>query len=146
MCARLPDAGAPSILYPGAGPRSAAGGRDAPAPRHRSRHAQDQTPLRHRPRWRRRLPRGVGAPDRRDGAEGWGEADPSKYYGETADTVLAVLRRLEPHLPKDAFELEAAEARFAQVVPKNGAARAALSAALHDLFGKRLGQIGRAHV
>src|SRR5437016_3902284 len=75
-----------------------------------------------------------------DGAEGWGEADPSKYYGETADTVLAVLRRLEPHLPKDAFELEAAEARFAQVVPKNGAARAALSAALHDLFGKRLGQ------
>src|SRR5256714_6749566 len=75
-----------------------------------------------------------------DGAEGWGEADPSKYYGETADTVLAVLQKLEPHLPKDAFELEAAEARFAQVVPKNGAARAALSAALHDLFGKRLGQ------
>src|SRR5256714_8831572 len=75
-----------------------------------------------------------------DGAEGWGEADPSKYYGETADTVLAVLRRLEPHLPEAAFELEAAEARFAQVVPKNGAARAALSAALHDLMGKRLGQ------
>src|SRR5256884_7546338 len=75
-----------------------------------------------------------------DGAEGWGEADPSKYYGETADTVLAVLKKLEPHLPKDAFELEAAEARFAQIVPKNGAARAALSAALHDLFGKRLGQ------
>jgi len=75
-----------------------------------------------------------------DGAEGWGEADPSQYYGETADTVLAVLKKLEPHLPEDAFELEAAEARFAQVVPKNGAARAALSAALHDLFGKRLGQ------
>src|SRR5438876_733509 len=75
-----------------------------------------------------------------DGAEGWGEADPSQYYGETADTVLAVLKKLEPHLPEDAFELEAAEARFAQIVPKNGAARAALSAALHDLFGKRLGQ------
>src|SRR5438477_4617816 len=75
-----------------------------------------------------------------DGAEGWGDADPSKYYGETADAVLAVLRGLEPHLPKDAFELEAAEARFAQVVPKNGAARAALSAALHDLVGKKLGQ------
>src|SRR6266516_2123422 len=75
-----------------------------------------------------------------DGAEGWGEADPSQYYGETADTVLAVLRKLEPYLPKDAFELEAAEARFAQIVPKNGAARAALSGALHDLFGKRLGQ------
>jgi len=75
-----------------------------------------------------------------DGVEGWGEADPAKYYGETADTVLAKLQLLEPHLPKDAFDLEAAEARFARVVPKNGAARAALSAALHDLMGKRLGQ------
>ena len=27
-----------------------------------------------------------------DGEEGWGEADPSKYYGETAETVLAALR------------------------------------------------------
>ncbi|HYK81987.1 MAG TPA: dipeptide epimerase [Gemmatimonadales bacterium] len=75
-----------------------------------------------------------------DGVEGWGEADPSRYYGETADTVLAVLRQLEPHLPEDPLDLEAAEATFARVVPRNGAARAALSAALHDLAGKRLGQ------
>ncbi len=75
-----------------------------------------------------------------DGVEGWGEADPSRYYGETADTVLAMLQRLEPHLPSDPFDLDAAEAKFAQVVPKNGAARAALSAALHDLVGKQLGQ------
>ena len=75
-----------------------------------------------------------------DGLEGWGEADPSRYYGETADTVLAMLKRLEPHLPIDPFDLDAAEAKFAQVVPKNGAARAALSAALHDLVGKQLGQ------
>ena len=75
-----------------------------------------------------------------DGTEGWGEADPSRYYGETADTVLATLRRLEPHLPTDPFDLDAAEAKFAQVCPKNGAARAALSAALHDLVGKQLGQ------
>src|SRR6266568_6176998 len=75
-----------------------------------------------------------------DDAEGWGEADPSRYYGETADTVLAVVKRLEPYRPKDPFDLEAAEATFARVVPQNGAARAALSAALHDLVGKRLGQ------
>jgi len=75
-----------------------------------------------------------------DGVEGWGEADPSRYYGETADTVLAMLRRLEPHLPADPFDLDAAEAKFAAVVPKNAAARAALSAALHDLVGKQLGQ------
>jgi len=74
-----------------------------------------------------------------DGVEGWGEASPSAYYGETAETVLEKLKILEPHLPKDPFDLDAAEARFAKVVPKNGAARAALSGALHDLVGKRLG-------
>lgn len=75
-----------------------------------------------------------------DGVEGWGEADPSAYYGETADTVLEKLTLLEPLLPADPFDLEGAEARFAAAVPQNGAARAALSAALHDLVGKRLGQ------
>lgn len=75
-----------------------------------------------------------------DGVEGWGEADPSSYYGETADTVLAKLALLEPLLPADPFDLEAAEARLAAAVPRNGAARVALSAALHDLVGKRLGQ------
>ena len=75
-----------------------------------------------------------------DGMEGWGEADPSAYYGETVDTVLAGLKVLEPHLPADVFDLEATEARFAQALPRNGACRAALSAALHDLVGKRLGQ------
>src|SRR2546429_5645817 len=58
-----------------------------------------------------------------DGVEGWGEADPSRYYGETADTVLAVLKRLAPYLPRDPFDLEAAEARFAQAGPQNGARR-----------------------
>ncbi len=75
-----------------------------------------------------------------DGLEGWGEADPSPYYGETPETVLAKLAELAPHVPADPFDLEAAEARFAAAVPGNGAARAALSAALHDLVGKRLGQ------
>src|SRR6266576_1155888 len=76
----------------------------------------------------------------RDGVEGWGEADPSAYYGETADTVLAALSKLEPYLPADPFNLEQAEARFAQAAPNSAAARSALSAALHDLVGKRLGQ------
>src|SRR5437660_1091155 len=76
----------------------------------------------------------------KDGVEGWGEADPSSYYGENYDTVVATIRKLEPHLPEDPFDLQAAEAKFEQVVPKNGAARSALSAALHDLVGKRLGQ------
>ena len=74
-----------------------------------------------------------------DGVEGWGEADPARFYGETAETVLTTLGQLQSHLPRDAFDLEAAEATFAGVAPQAGAARAALSAALHDLVGKRLG-------
>src|SRR2546427_10491304 len=72
-----------------------------------------------------------------DGVEGWGEADPAKYYGETADTVLAKLQLLEPHLPKDAFDLEAAEARFARGAAQNGPARAGVSAAPPTLTGSR---------
>jgi L-alanine-DL-glutamate epimerase-like enolase superfamily enzyme len=75
-----------------------------------------------------------------DGVEGWGEADPSSYYGETLETVVAAFAKLAPHLPRDPFDLEAAEARFAQLAPQHAAARAALSAALHDLVGKRVGQ------
>jgi L-Ala-D/L-Glu epimerase len=75
-----------------------------------------------------------------DGVEGWGEADPSSFYGETLETVLAGFERLRTQLPSDPFELEAAEARWEHVLPRNGAARAALSAALHDLVGKKLGQ------
>jgi L-alanine-DL-glutamate epimerase-like enolase superfamily enzyme len=75
-----------------------------------------------------------------DGVEGWGEADPSAYYGETVDSVRAALARIAPHLPADPFNLEQADARFAELAPSAAAARAALSAALHDLVGKRLGQ------
>ena len=76
-----------------------------------------------------------------EGLEGWGEADPSSYYGETYDTVRATIERLAPHLPRDPFDLEGAEDCFRGVAPtQTAAARAALSAALHDLCGKRLGQ------
>ena len=75
-----------------------------------------------------------------DGVEGWGEADPSSYYGESLETVLAAFTKLATQLPQDPFDLENAEARFAQLAPQHAAARSALSAALHDLVGKRVGQ------
>src|SRR5256885_8790706 len=69
-----------------------------------------------------------------EGLEGWGEADPSSYYGETYDTVRTTIERLAPHLPRDPFDLEGAEECFRRVAPnRTAAARAALSAALHDL-------------
>jgi L-alanine-DL-glutamate epimerase-like enolase superfamily enzyme len=73
-----------------------------------------------------------------DGLAGWGEAAPTAYYGESVETVLRALELLAPHLPADPFDLEAAERRFERLLPRNGAARAALSGALHDLVGKRL--------
>ena len=76
----------------------------------------------------------------RDGAEGWGEAAPSRFYGETAETVVAALDRLAPMLADaHAWSLEAIEAELARTLRFNAAARTAISAALHDLAGKRLG-------
>ena len=74
-----------------------------------------------------------------DGVEGWGEAAPSEFYGETADTVMAALEAYRGALPKDPFDLEGAERTWRDLLGGNGSARAALSSALHDLMAKRLG-------
>jgi L-alanine-DL-glutamate epimerase-like enolase superfamily enzyme len=76
----------------------------------------------------------------RDGLEGWGEAAPSRFYGETADTVLAALRHYEPILANaDAWSIDAIERDLEKSLRWNAAARTAISAALHDLNAKRLG-------
>jgi L-alanine-DL-glutamate epimerase-like enolase superfamily enzyme len=74
-----------------------------------------------------------------DGAEGWGEAAATAYYGETPETVLAALAAYVPHLPSDPFDLDGAERTLAAALGGNPSARAALSSALHDLVGRRLG-------
>ena len=73
-----------------------------------------------------------------DGQEGWGEAAPTKFYGETTESVLAALDLYAGMLPSDPFDLEESERRW-ELLRRNPAARAALSSALHDLVGKRLG-------
>ena len=76
-------------------------------------------------------------------AEGWGEAAPNAYYGESADTVTAVLPRyaaaLEDAAAGDAFALERIEHAVELAIGRNPAARVAVSAALHDLVGRKLG-------
>jgi L-Ala-D/L-Glu epimerase len=75
-----------------------------------------------------------------DGAEGWGEAAPSRFYGETAATVEAALAVYAEVLQgADGWSLEATEAALAQALRGNPSARVAVSAALHDLHAKRLG-------
>ncbi len=73
-----------------------------------------------------------------DGLEGWGEAAATRFYGETPETVLAVLEQYATVLPQDPMDLEVAERRLETLVRGNPAARAAISMALHDLVGKRL--------
>jgi L-Ala-D/L-Glu epimerase len=76
-----------------------------------------------------------------DGQEGWGEAAANAYYGETADTVVALLPLYEGALAAapDLLALQRAEAAVERAAGRNPAARAAISAALHDLAGRRLG-------
>jgi L-alanine-DL-glutamate epimerase-like enolase superfamily enzyme len=74
-----------------------------------------------------------------EGHEGWGEAAPSKFYGETAESAVAALEVYGTMLPDDPFQVDDAERHWENKLRGNAAARAALSAALHDLIGKRLG-------
>jgi L-alanine-DL-glutamate epimerase-like enolase superfamily enzyme len=78
-----------------------------------------------------------------DGAEGWGEAPATPFYGETADTVATILPHLASALETaargDVFALERVDAALEHALGRNPAAKAAISAALHDLVGKRLG-------
>jgi L-Ala-D/L-Glu epimerase len=74
-----------------------------------------------------------------DGVEGWGEAAATAFYGETLETVQAALPTYATLLGDDPFALEAIERRLEDTLPGNAAARVAISAALHDLVGKRLG-------
>jgi L-alanine-DL-glutamate epimerase-like enolase superfamily enzyme len=78
-----------------------------------------------------------------DGVEGWGEAAATPYYGETAETVQAVLPLLDAAVREasggDLFALDRIERAVDGAVGRNRAAKAAVSAALHDLVGKRLG-------
>lgn len=74
-----------------------------------------------------------------DGVEGFGEASPAHYYGETPATVAHALEAWAPHLGDDPFALDAISNRLDRVLQGNAAARAALEMALQDWIGKRLG-------
>ena len=75
------------------------------------------------------------------GMTGVGAAAPSRHYGETADTVEAVLPDLLDVVEAvdDPHALERVERQLRETVNDNPAARAGVSIALHDLAAKRLG-------
>src|SRR5215210_5494162 len=75
-----------------------------------------------------------------DGHEGFGEAAPNRYYGESVATVIAALGQFKPIIERaDPMSLESTEADLNRLLRGNASAKAAVSSALHDLIGKRLG-------
>jgi len=75
-----------------------------------------------------------------DGVFGWGEASPNRFYGETPETAVAALERLKPLVEAcDPFQLEDLEAQMNAALRNNGSVKSAISAAAHDIVGKRLG-------
>jgi L-alanine-DL-glutamate epimerase-like enolase superfamily enzyme len=75
-----------------------------------------------------------------DGATGMGEAAPNRFYGETPETVLAALERYAPALASaSAWDLDGIEGALPAILRGSPSARSAISAALHDLAGRRLG-------
>ena len=77
-----------------------------------------------------------------DGVEGWGEAAPNRFYGETTESAIAAFSKLGPvaerALTQDPFALENLEAEMNAALRLNGSIKSAISAAAHDLMGKRL--------
>ncbi|HEX6574493.1 MAG TPA: dipeptide epimerase [Gemmatimonadaceae bacterium] len=75
-----------------------------------------------------------------DGIEGLGEAAPNRYYGESVATVSAALDQFASVLGSaDSWSLEAIEESLNRMLRVNNSAKSAISAALHDIIGKRVG-------
>jgi L-alanine-DL-glutamate epimerase-like enolase superfamily enzyme len=82
-----------------------------------------------------------GASTKRDNVlvyleDGVGEAAAVPYYGESQEGIIEYLKSM-PHLGDDPFDLDGV---LAKRPAGSRAARAAIDVALHDLWGKKLGQ------
>jgi L-alanine-DL-glutamate epimerase-like enolase superfamily enzyme len=74
-----------------------------------------------------------------EGIVGYGEAAPSSRYGESVDTVIAFLTRLDLSRYGDPLHVESILTHVHSVADGNTAAKAAVDLALHDWIGKKLG-------
>ena len=75
-----------------------------------------------------------------EGFTGYGEASMPPYLGQSVETVTGFLSRVDLSQFKDPFLLETILAYVDSLSPGDGAAKAAIDIALHDLVGKLLGQ------
>lgn len=75
-----------------------------------------------------------------EGFTGYGEASMPPYLGQTVGSVTAFLSRTDLGQFKDPFLMEDILAYVDSLSPGDGAAKAAIDIALHDLVGKIMGQ------
>ena len=74
-----------------------------------------------------------------EGVTGYGEASMPPYLGQTGDSVMKFLSKVNLEQFDDPFELEDILAYVDSLSPGDTAAKAAVDIALHDLVGKLLG-------
>lgn len=74
-----------------------------------------------------------------EGVTGYGEASMPPYLGQTVESVMAFLKRVNLEQFDDPFQLEDILAYVDSLSPGDAAAKAAVDIALHDLVGKLMG-------
>lgn len=74
-----------------------------------------------------------------EGVTGYGEASMPPYLGQSVETVTAFLLKVNLEQFKDPFQMETILAYIDSLSPGDGAAKAAIDIALHDLTGKLIG-------
>lgn len=70
--------------------------------------------------------------------EGIGEAAPSQYYDENAETVILCLEQVKEQIGDDPFQIETILSHLDREIKGNFSVKAAVDIALHDLVGKKL--------
>lgn len=75
-----------------------------------------------------------------NGIVGYGEASMPPYLGESHETVLAFLAKVDLSKFENPFELETILAYVDSIAEENKAAKASVDIALHDLIGKIMNQ------
>ncbi len=75
-----------------------------------------------------------------DGVIGYGEASMPPYLGESHQTVLDFLSKVDFAKYENIFELETILVDIDSIAPGNSAAKASVDIALHDLIGKLMNQ------
>lgn len=74
-----------------------------------------------------------------EGITGYGEASMPPYLGETVESVMSFLGKVNLEQFSDPFQLDDILSYVDSLSPKDTAAKAAVDIALHDLVGKLLG-------